>query len=44
MYVTDEERSSRHKMAPRAVEGKLVGYAEDVYGGYIIKKPRQEVL
>jgi hypothetical protein len=44
MYVTDEERPSRHKMAPRAVEGKLVGYAEDVYGGYIIKKPRQEVL
>jgi hypothetical protein len=24
-------------MAPRAIEGKLVGYAEDVYGGYIIK-------
>jgi hypothetical protein len=24
-------------MAPRAVEGRLVGYAEDVYGGYLIK-------
>jgi hypothetical protein len=36
VHITDEEKPSRHKMAPRAVEGKLVGYAEDVYGGYII--------
>jgi hypothetical protein len=37
VLVTSEEKPSRHKMAPRAVEGKLVGYTEDVYGGYIIK-------
>jgi hypothetical protein len=36
-HVSDEEVPSRHKMAPRAIEGRLVGYAEDVYGGYLIK-------
>jgi hypothetical protein len=37
VHITDEEKPSRHKMAPRAIEGKLVGHAEDVYGGYITK-------
>jgi hypothetical protein len=38
VHISDEEVPSRHEMmAPRAVEGKLVGYAEDVYGGYLIK-------
>jgi hypothetical protein len=45
VHVTDEEKPSRHKMAPRAVEGRLVGYAEDVvYGGYIIKTKTGSIL
>jgi hypothetical protein len=44
VHITDEEKPSRHKMAPRAVEGKLVGYAEDVYGGYIIKTKTGSII
>jgi hypothetical protein len=35
--VTKEEAGSRHKMEPRAIEGKLVGYPDDVNGAYLIK-------
>ena len=31
-------------MAPIAVEGKLVGYAEDVYGGYIINTKTGSII
>jgi hypothetical protein len=37
VHISDEEVPSRHKMAPRAIEGRLIGYTEDVYGGYLIK-------
>jgi transposase InsO family protein len=35
--ITDEEKPGRHKMDPRAMEVKLVGYPEEVDGSYLVK-------